>query len=357
MSRDLLVRLRLVDAGGRVRWESEGARPVGGLYPTNAWPVGVPVTDYHEVRPPPWLPRGDYVLEVGLFPPFDDVGLAVGGRATAWQALDSLRVAPPAGSLPPLPHERRTSFAGGAWLAGYNLAGEVPAGAPFTVDLSWHGVKADGEVRLAWIDAQGRDAGVALEPLTAGALRSRHAVTAPRDPGDYTFVVGLVGQAARCGWLAPPVGGCPLATVEVVPGQQGLANFSGQVLLLDAVVSTNGQASLRPGGVVPVDLRWQALRAMDEDYTVFVHLVGPDGRLHGQVDMWPVQGSHPTSRWAVGEEISDPYQVPLDPDAPSGQYRVEVGWYLLATMQRLPVVDTDGRPIGDSFVAGPFVVE
>ena len=357
VSGDFIVRLRLVDGGGQVRWESDGMRPVGGLYPTNAWPVGVVVADYHEVRLPPWLQRGEYVLEVGLFPPFGDVGLAVGEGATAWLALDTLEVAPPAGPLPPLPHERRTSFAGGAWLTGYNLAGEVPAGAPFTVDLSWHGVETDGELRLAWADAQGREIEADTFPLTAGALRSRHVIAAPHDPGDYTLAVGLVGEAARCDWLAPQAGGCPLAAVEVVPGQEGLANFSGQVLLLDAAVSTNGQASVRPGGVVPVALRWQALRAMDQDYTVFVHLVGPDGRLHGQVDMWPVQGSYPTSRWAVGEEVSDPYQVRLDHDAPPGQYRVEVGWYLLATMQRLPVVDTDDRPIGDSFVAGPFVVQ
>ncbi|HUX76286.1 MAG TPA: DUF2723 domain-containing protein [Anaerolineae bacterium] len=353
---DLLVRLRLVDAGGQVRWESDGARPVGGLYPTNAWPVDAAIADYHEVRPPPWLPRGEYVLEVGLFPPFSDVGLQVGDRATAWLALAPVEVAPPGDPLPPLPHERRCSFAGGAWLTGYNLALDVPAGASFTVDLSWHGVEADEEVRLAWVGAGGREAGAAASSLATGALRTRHVVTAPPNPGAYTLVVGLAGEAVRCSWLAPSTGDCPLATVEVAPVQKGLANFAGQVLLLDAAVSTNGQAGVRPGGTVPVVLRWQALRAMDEDYTVFVHLVGPDGRLHGQVDMWPVQGSFPTSRWTPGEEIADPYEVRLAPGAPPGQYRVEVGWYLLATMQRLPVVDADGRPTGDSFVVGQFSV-
>jgi hypothetical protein len=187
-------------------------------------------------------------------------------------------------------------------------------------------------------------------------LRSRHVVTAPPSSGEYTLVVGLVDEPARCSWLAPLTHNCPLATVSVVPAQKGLANFADQVLLLDAAVSTNGQVSVRPGGTVSVALQWQALRAMDEDYTVFVHLVGPDGRLHGQVDMWPVQGSFPTSRWTPGAEITDPYEVRLDPNAPPGQYRVEVGWYLLATMQRLPVVDASGRPVADSFVAGQFSV-
>ncbi len=143
---DFVVYLRLVDAEGQVRWESEGTRPVGGLYPTNAWPVGAVVSDYHEVSFPPHLPPGEYELEVGLFPPFSDVGLGrcpeprpepvegpveeVDGGATVWLALETLEVPPPLGPLPPLPHARRYCFAGGAWLTGYNLAEEVAAGAP-----------------------------------------------------------------------------------------------------------------------------------------------------------------------------------------------------------------------------------
>ncbi|RLC66263.1 MAG: hypothetical protein DRI48_05085, partial [Chloroflexi bacterium] len=132
-----------------------------------------------------------------------------------------------------------------------------------------------------------------------------------------------------------------------------LANFADQVLLLEAEV---GSTNVRPGGIVPVLLRWRSLRAVEENYTVFVHLVGPDGRLHGQVDAWPVQGSYPTGEWKPGEKVNDPYEVALQPDAPPGRYRVEVGWYLLATMQRLPILDESGRPTDDSFVVGEFTV-
>ncbi len=350
---DFVARLRLVDGDGKVRWVSDGARPVAGLYPTNGWPVGVVVSDYHEVTIPPWLPGGEYRLEVGLFPPFGDTGLEVDGTASAWLTLSTLRIVSPSAPLPALPHERRYCFDGGAWLTGYDLASEILASAPFVVDLSWHGVETDEEVRLAWVDTHGREVGAAAFPLAGGALRSRHVITAPRSAGDYTLNVGLADRAARCGWLAQPADDCPLAVVEVTPAQEGLANFADLVLLLDAEVAKN---SARPGEGVPVNLRWRALRALDEDYTVFVHLVGPDGRLHGQVDMWPVQGSYPTSQWTVGEELADPYEVRLDSDAPAGHYRVEVGWYLLATMQRLHIVEAGGRPTGDSFVAGEFEV-
>ncbi|MDY7078883.1 MAG: DUF2723 domain-containing protein [Chloroflexota bacterium] len=353
VSGDFVVRLRLVDTEGQVRWESDGARPVGGLYPTNAWPVGVAISDYHAVLPPPWLPRGVYGLEVGLFPPFGDAGLGIDGGATAWLALDTLEIARPSGSLPPLPHERRFGFADGGWLTGYNLSDEAPAGASFVADFSWHGVETDEEVRLTWVDTLGQEVGVAVFPLTAGVLRSHHVVTVPQRSGDYTLHVGLTGEDAHCGWLASPADDCPFATVKVTPAQEGLANFAGLVLLLDAGI---GQSSVQPGDSVPVALRWRGLRAMDEDYTVSVQLIGPDGRLHGQVDMWPVQGSYPTSRWSSGEELGDPYEVRLAPDAPPGDYRVEVGWYLLATMQRLPVLDASGQPVSDSFVVGEFSV-
>jgi len=349
---DLEVRLRLVDGVGREVWASDGARPVGGQYPTNAWPPGAVVPDYHALSPPPWLPPGEYGLEAALFPRFGDAGLAL-ESGMEWLALDRLEVAAPPVSTAPLPNERSYAFAGGAWLVGFDVAGETAAAAPVAVDLAWRGIEGGEEVRLAWADARGRE--VKAEPfsLAAGALRSRHLIDAPRAPGEYTLRAALAGRKARCGWLAPPTDGCALAELAVSPAPEGLANFADLITLLEAEV---GRAEAQPGQIVPVTLRWRALRKIDEDYTAFVHLVGPDGRLHGQADAWPVQGTRPTSGWAPGEELSDPYEVRLAADGPPGRYQVRVGWYLLATMRRLPVVDLEGRPVGDSFAVGEFSV-
>jgi hypothetical protein len=89
------------------------------------------------------------------------------------------------------------------------------------------------------------------------------------------------------------------------------------------------------------------MQAMDADYTLFVQLLAADGTLKGQIDVWPRDGTHPTSAWREGEVIEDSYVVPLDPDAPPGAYQVAVGWYLLETMQRLPVLDAEGNAVGD----------
>jgi hypothetical protein len=359
VGRDLVVQLRLVDADGEARWRGEGRRPVNGLYPTNAWDAEVPISDYHGVPIPAWLPPGSYRLEVGLFAPFDDQGVMVDDGSTAWLTLQMLDVEPPA-NPDPIPDRRLYSFAGGGWLTGFDSPGEVTLGGHFVVDLAWRSVGEGERVEFWWaapsgreLPARGRQGDEAGFALTEGMLRSRHTIAAPSEPGRYTLRVGLVDEVGRCSWLASPSTSCSLTEVRVVSGEEGLANFGDRVLLLDADAP---QSAAMPGDVIRVTLQWRGLRTMAEDYTVFVHLVGPDGRLHGQADSWPVQGTYPTSQWAPGREVTDPYEVQLAPDAPPGRYRVEVGWYQLETMQRLQIVGETGEPAGDLHVVGAFVV-
>jgi hypothetical protein len=84
--------------------------------------------------------------------------------------------------------------------------------------------------------------------------------------------------------------------------------------------------------------------------------LAPDGTLKGQIDVWPRDGTHPTGSWREGERVEERYQVYLDPDAPPGRYQVAVGWYLLETMERLPVLDAEGRAVDDKILLpGPTV--
>jgi hypothetical protein len=46
--------------------------------------------------------------------------------------------------------------------------------------------------------------------------------------------------------------------------------------------------------------------------------------------------------------VADPYQIPVQPDAPAGTLVLSVGMYNLYTMVRLPVSDPDGTAIGDA---------
>lgn len=95
--------------------------------------------------------------------------------------------------------------------------------------------------------------------------------------------------------------------------------------------------AVKPGNVIPVVLRWGGLAATGGDYTVFVHLVGPDGKLWGQVDSPPLHGLFSTREWTTGADIVDRYNLPVNPSAPPGEYLVEVGMYNPHYGERLTV--------------------
>jgi 4-amino-4-deoxy-L-arabinose transferase-like glycosyltransferase len=96
-------------------------------------------------------------------------------------------------------------------------------------------------------------------------------------------------------------------------------------------------------------LYWQALADMEEDYTVFVHVLDQQGQILTQEDSQPRKGTYPTSFWEVGEIIEDEHPLCLPRNLRAGRFDVVTGAYLLRTMQRLPMYDEGGQRVpGDS---------
>ena len=103
-----------------------------------------------------------------------------------------------------------------------------------------------------------------------------------------------------------------------------------------ALLSAEPVGSPTPGGQIKLLTRWQALRPLDQDYTVFFHAMGPDGKRWGQQDTMPQNGELPTSSWQPGQIIEDQYQLTLAADAPvSSDYRYLLGLYQWQTGARL----------------------
>jgi hypothetical protein len=120
---------------------------------------------------------------------------------------------------------------------------------------------------------------------------------------------------------------------------QPLAWLGEHIVLLEA--QTTGD--LRPGSVITLTLYWQGLGSIDKDYTVFVHLLDAKGQFQGQHDGPPLGGTRPTSGWLLGEYLHDVHPIEVAPNAPPGAYVIEVGMYLLATSERLPVAGKPGE--------------
>jgi 4-amino-4-deoxy-L-arabinose transferase-like glycosyltransferase len=109
----------------------------------------------------------------------------------------------------------------------------------------------------------------------------------------------------------------------------------------------------RPGDFIPVRLWWQPLAPIGEDWTLFAHLLAPDGRLLSGRDQQPGNGSYATSHWQVDDWIIDEVQLPVPADLAAGEYLVEIGFYQ-TDGTRLPV--TTGAEDLDRLLIGPVRV-
>jgi len=113
----------------------------------------------------------------------------------------------------------------------------------------------------------------------------------------------------------------------------------------------NMESGFRPGDGIHLTLFWQCLEEMDEGYTVFTHLIDEEGRIWGQKDNPPVDGFYPTIRWQAGEIVRDQYDLLVSPDVLVGNYKVEVGMYLVETGERLPVNGDDAVQLTEVAIA------
>jgi len=92
------------------------------------------------------------------------------------------------------------------------------------------------------------------------------------------------------------------------------------------------------GEEVSLILYWQTLNAIEHDYTIFVHLLGPDGQLLAQCDGPPLDGIYPTSKWVVDDVLIHRVTLKVPSDAQPGKYDLLVGMYTYPDLSRLPVL-------------------
>jgi hypothetical protein len=100
-----------------------------------------------------------------------------------------------------------------------------------------------------------------------------------------------------------------------------------------------------PGGSLRLVLYWQAFAELDQDYTIYVHVIADSGQIAAQWDTGPRGNTFPTTDWPMGEVIDDIHEVPLPPDMPAGEYQIVLGMYEWQSGARLPIYGRDGEEL------------
>jgi hypothetical protein len=146
------------------------------------------------------------------------------------------------------------------------------------------------------------------------------------------------------------------------PPQLTLAQVAGisqrtDVTLGDAVTLLGYDAptmSVQPGGSITITLYWQALKPLDRDYSVFVHLLDEnDIEVQDKGPAYPGRGNLPTTTLVPGQTWAETWVVPVYAAAYApARLTWEAGLYDAATGKRLAAVDKTGRALGDNVRLG-----
>ena len=361
VTQPLHVYLRLGDEA------TSGQHPANNTYPTNAWKGDEIVADFHSF-PRPIHNQSEIIdLQVALAAPFTPID------SLEWQTITSMwtqeGLSYPLNSENPLRHQ-----IGELLIAGSTFTEKVRPLSDLSVITTGWGDDTDS-LRLELRPAnQAQKSEYEQKPSSASpdspAFLHLIGLSTDLEQGVYEIYAysrflpdcHLAGApcevpASYCGWMHFGSKGCVIGTVEIsgVALPETAVNYNDQIALLNLDIPTQ---QLAPGGTLDLTLQWTALAPLNEDYTLFLQVLDANDRLVGQVDAWPLQGTLPTSQWHPGETITDPYTIQLDGDLPPGDYRLLVGWYLLADLRRLPVLNEEGAPVDDKLVVpGLFVPE
>ncbi len=331
---------------------------------TSSWWLDEVVTNVYDPLVPDGTPPGQYTLEVTVYEPESlarlDVLNANGAPQGTTLQLGKIEVSrplspPPVASLG-IQHELTADW-GEVKLLGYDLASEtVTPGAILSLNLYWQAladVQGDYFALIQVKDQAGQVWGQVRERPVASTypttlwqkgevLRDRYELplSAETPAGQYQLTAGLIDAdteslIGEIVLLSLTVEGRS-RVFQIPPIQhQFSANLGDQVELLGYDLDSD---ELRAGEAMHLTLYWRALDEMEVSYTVFVHLLDRENRIWGQRDSVPGNGTLPTTGWVKREVIADEYEFTVRPDAPPGEYLIEVGLYDAQTGQRLPVL-------------------
>lgn len=299
-----------------------------------------------EFLPKKWLEEHAFLV--------DDRGFH--SYASLVQIFCFLTSSPVLNSLPEIQHPLTANFEDKLIFLGYDLKGKpVTSGQFVHLNLYWKAPPTFGELREDYVvslrlrDGENRLWGQAdRRPLNG------HYPTSQWQPGqiikdDYEFLVDVgtppgwyrlemvvhngnrpltvVGEGSIPQGMSVNMGnlqvGKPTSppTLATLPVEHRRVKDFGDLQLLGYDLTTG---SYRPGDWVWVRPYWRAKRKLAEDYSFYLRLLDEHKGLWAQKVIRPVGDGYPTSFWDEGEVVKGQHTLRIPPDAPAGEYYVEI---------------------------------
>lgn len=344
-------------------------------------PMPAIVRTYHLVEVPVTEPPGTVALAVRLYDsgsltPLWPAGGTPAGGVIISRAMVDKPLSPPDVTVGNLGKSLQADLPDGVRLLSVEGDGQTVApGTQLTLRLVWQ-VNAipEGE-RVFRVSLGGTDVFTqTVVPVNASVDYPIHTYVDLRLPagierGTYPLVLspeGLHGSDVELGQVevqgrarrfdAPP----SIVPARAVFGDIAqLSSGGGSIELLGTAGQLDncgeaGATQISAGQPISLTLAWRVQSTPTTDLVRFVHLLdGQDGPPLAQMDSRPCSDACPAGSWLPGEVLLDPVQLPLPAELPAGQYRLAVGWYDAATLERLPVLDDEGQRRPDSMLVLP----
>lgn len=359
----------LRDSTGHAWTSAESLIRSGVNFPTSAWSVGDWSDSDYGLSLPPGIPPARYTVEVSVFDSASGAGSGATDPSGAFRGtrivLGKVSVAPATQSPADVEldlNEWLRITAGPLTLLGFDPPDQhILTGDFLSFSLMWQAdaaVAEDQRVRFQLVDSDGHSEYEAVRPVSiyppsqwriGDRIRSHYSLHIPPElsPGSYSLTLNVVGGEGLPLWERDQT----LTTLDVAPRERSFTlskqppreldlAFGRRIHLLGYELKAT---EAHPGDTLPLTLYWQADGPTQRSYTLFVHLRGPNGGLHGQVDRIPGDDGAPTSSWAPGQVIKDHVSLPIASEAPAGTYHIVIGFYDSAYGDRLPVADASGE--------------
>jgi hypothetical protein len=378
LEEDHKISVRLVDREGHL-WGQYDNLPLNGAFPTSHWSPGTIVREWCDVPIQPGTPPGIYWLEVRMYRPgiAEDLEVLVEGESQGKVInLGQIEISQPTSvaslAETPVQHRLEADWDGGLKLLGYDFAAQVyQPGDGLALSLYYQASSPQNKDYLLRLQLVDRTGAILAEGLSSPGgeayptsqwgegviVKSLHGLIIPPDALGSRLklrvsLVDLEGEplpVRRHPWGFWARKHLDLTAVRVSERERSYqlppiarvmrADLGGQVEFHGYSLKS---AQVEPGSLLHLTLYWRARQHMTVSYTVFTHLLGKGGGIWGQKDNMPVKGTYPTTGWVEGEVITDEYEIVIQPNAPSGDYQIEVGMYDATTGQRLSVFDEGG---------------